>query len=200
MEEFAFLQLLKNKEITAEIHRQETVGDKDLLTSLLDLGKTDFFTKELDEALLQGEIDIALHSAKDLPDPLPEGLVCIHMTESIDPRDALVLRDGYEIGKKPVVGVSSPRRVDTVKRVWRDAVCKDIRGTIERRLFLLDSKEYDAVVVAEAALIRLGLTGRRRMYLPGETAEHQGRLAIVCRSSEAGFYKEFFDEQQQVFA
>lgn len=175
-----------------------TQGDKDLLTSLRTMGKTDFFTKEIDEALLAGTCDIAIHAAKDLPDPLPKGLSLISLTESIDARDALVIRSGYMTKQAPIVGVSSERREKMVLEVWPNAICKDIRGTIGRRLDLLDKGQYDAVVIAEAALIRLGHTARQRIFLQGETAKNQGRLALLCRNEDKEKFSALFSVLAEV--
>lgn len=158
-----------------------TIGDRDLSTSLRTLEKTDFFTRDVDALILNRTCQIAIHSAKDLPDPLPKGLVLIALTKGVDPSDVIVLR------KNPPfrVGSSSQRRDEAVKKLFPDAVCFDIRGTIEKRLELLDAGEYDAVVMAEAALIRLGLQARKRVRLPCEPAPLQGRLAIVAREEDS---------------
>lgn len=198
MEEIAALLFKRGLFLQATLHLFSTTGDKDLLTSLRDMGKTDFFTKEIDEGLLAKTFDIAIHSAKDLPDPLPQGLSLVGMTESIDPRDSLVIRPGYTLKPNPIVGVSSERRETAVRQVWRDAVFRDIRGTIPGRLSLLDSGEYDAIVIAEAALIRLGLTERRRLFLPGETAQNQGRLALVSRSEDVEKFSSLFQCTDEV--
>jgi hydroxymethylbilane synthase len=153
----------------------ETSGDLDKSTSLRKMEKTDFFTRELDQMLLNGEIDFAIHSAKDLPEPIPKGLKVAYVTKGVDPRDALVIK------REPlrVVATSSERREAMVKQLFPHCQFVDLRGTIEERL----AKDVDGVVVAEAALIRLGLTHLPRIYLPGETAPMQGRLAIVCREN-----------------
>jgi len=157
-----------------------TIGDRDLNTSLRTLNKTDFFTRDVDELVLNGTCRIAIHSAKDLPDPLPEGIAIVALTKGVDSSDVLVLR----IDEPKRIGSSSERRDEAVKRVFPDAVCLDIRGTIQRRLALLDAGEYDAVVMAEAALIRLQLTHRKRIRLPCEPIPFQGRLAIVAKSDD----------------
>lgn len=165
----------------------ETSGDLDLKTSLRSLGKSDFFTKEVDALLLSGVCRIAIHSAKDLPDPLPKGLALIALTAGVDPADALVLREGEALETLPSgarIGTSCERREKSVLALRSDLQCVDIRGTIERRLELLDTGEVDGVVMAEAALIRLGLTHRNRMRLEGETAPLQGKLAIVAREED----------------
>jgi hydroxymethylbilane synthase len=166
-----------------------TRGDRDLATSLRSLDKTeDFFTRDLDERLLNGETRITLHSAKDLPDPLCKRLAIVALTKGVDPSDVIILREG----NPRRVGSSSPRRDGAVKILFPDAVCMDIRGTIQRRLQLLDDKVYDAVVMAEAALIRLKLTHRKRLKLPGPTAHLQGRLAVVAREDD--------EEMKQLFS
>jgi hydroxymethylbilane synthase len=160
----------------------ETTGDRDLKMSLATLGKTDFFTREVDKALEQGRCRIAIHSAKDLPDPLPAGLVRIALTRGVDPRDALVFRTTWEaIPQGGRVGISSARREEVIRALRGDLLCTPIRGVIESRLKQLDEGKYDAIVVAEAALIRLGLTHRPRLFLPGETAPLQGQLAVLAR-------------------
>lgn len=151
----------------------KTRGDFDQKTSLRGLEKSDFFTRELDQMLLDGEIDIAIHSAKDLPDPLPKGLKIAALSKGVDPRDSLVIK------KEPVqlVATSSSRREEAVRQIFPNCQFVDLRGTIHERL----EKDVDGVVVAEAALIRLKLTHLKRLFLPGETVPYQGRVAIVCR-------------------
>lgn len=161
-----------------------TMGDKDQETSLRTMDKTDFFTKEIDALLLSGDCRVAIHSAKDLPDPLPDGLTLAAITKGIDPSDALVLKPGLTLktlSPKPIIATSSERREEAVRKAIPNATFIDIRGTIEQRLLKLQMGEADGVVVAEAALIRLGLTHLNRIKLPGPTAENQGRLAVVVR-------------------
>lgn len=161
----------------------ESHGDLDLKTSLRALDKTDFFTREVDALVLAGEADLAIHSAKDLPEPLPEGLECVYLSKGVDARDALVMREGIQLDDVSIVGTSSDRRDRAVCELKSDVVCKDIRGTIEKRLEQLIIGEYDAVVIAEAALIRLNLTHLNRVYLPGDTTPLQGKLAVVMRTA-----------------
>jgi hydroxymethylbilane synthase len=162
----------------------ETRGDLDLTTSLRHLDKTDFFTREIDALLLKGECRIAIHSAKDLPEPLPTGLVRIALTTGVDPRDALVLRPGETLHSGARVATSSLRREQQIQALYPAVCCVDIRGTIEARLQLLDRGEFDALVVAEAALIRLGLTHLPRQLLQGPAAPLQGRLAVLSREGD----------------
>lgn len=154
----------------------KTTGDLDRATSLRTMEKTDFFTRELDLMLLNREIDVAVHSAKDLPDPLPKGLKIALLTNGVDSRDSLVIK------REPVqvVATSSERREEAVRQLYPDCRFVDLRGTIQERL----EKDVDGVVVAEAALIRLGLIHLKRVFLPGPTAPLQGKLAIVCREDE----------------
>ena len=170
----------------------ETVGDTDKQTSLRLLGKSDFFTKELDEMLINGLIDAAIHSAKDLPDPLHKALEITAITAGLDPRDALVFRKGWTLETLPenaVIATSSPRREDAARRIVNKK-CRfiDLRGTIEERL---NKKEADAVVIAEAALIRLNLTHLPRYVMPDETVEGQGKLAVVIRKGDLIIAKAF---------
>jgi hydroxymethylbilane synthase len=159
----------------------ETSGDLDKKTSLRTLGKSDFFTRELDAMLLNKQIRAAIHSAKDLPDPLPKGLSIAALTAPIDERDALVFD---RLPESPLIATSSERREEAVRQLFPDARFIDLRGTIHERLNKLTTGEADGVVIAEAALIRLGLTHLTRLYLPGPTAEGQGSLAVVCRSDD----------------
>ena len=154
----------------------ETTGDLDRTTSLRSLEKNDFFTRELDQMLLDGKIDAAIHSAKDLPDPLPKGLKIALLTQGLDPRDSLVIK------REPiqVVATSSVRREEAVRQLFPDCRFIDLRGTIQERLEI----DADGVVIAEAALIRLKLTHLKRIFLPGPTVPGQGKLAIVCRENE----------------
>lgn len=173
----------------------ETTGDKDRATSLRTLDKTDFFTKELDHLLLNGGCRIAVHSAKDLPDPLPKGLTIAAITKGVDPADVLVLRPGESLETLPAgahIATSSVRREEQVRQLRHDLNFCDLRGTIGERLTLLENGQADGVVLAEAALIRLGLTHLNRIRLPGETAPYQGQLAILCRESDAEMLDLFY--------
>lgn len=160
-----------------------TTGDKDKKTSLRDLDKTDFFTREVDQMQLQGLFRISIHSAKDLPDPLATGLKIVALTKGVDPSDVLVYNQD-PLPENAIIGTSSARR-DQNLREWRSGIrCADIRGTIEERLAQLDEGKFDGIVMAEAALIRLGLTHRRRMPIAGETALLQGRLAVIALATD----------------
>lgn len=163
-----------------------TSGDKDLLSSLRDKEKTDFFTKEVDEAVVEGVCRIGIHSAKDLPDPLHNELCVVAYTRGVDPSDVIIFREGESLRtlpSAPVIGTSSMRRMSNVKEVIPDAVFFDVRGTIADRLSLLDSGKIDGLVVAEAALLRLQIV-RTRVLLPGPVSPLQGRLAVTARKED----------------
>lgn len=169
--------------ITFDCVWMDTSGDKDHQTSLRYLGKTDFFTKEIDTLVLNGKCRVAIHSAKDLPEPLPKGLKLVALTRGLDSCDSLVMRQGDSIQSlhsKAIIATSSLRREEIVRKLRPDFCFKDIRGTIEERLAKLKSREVDGVVIAEAALIRLKFTHLNRFRLPEDTAQYQGQLAVVA--------------------
>ncbi len=172
----------------------ETTGDLDLTTSLMKMERSNFFTKELDELLSQGKIQVAIHSAKDLPDPLHPELTVAALTQGVDPSDVLVLREGQSVEslrQNAAIGTSSTRRIHALKALREDLVPVDIRGKIERRLSLLDEGTVDGVILAEAALIRLRLTHRNRITLKGEIAPLQGKLAVLTRILDLEVQKYF---------
>lgn len=164
-----------------------THGDNDLTTSLRTMGKTDFFTRAVDNLVLATICRVAVHSAKDLPDPLPRDLKIVALTKGVDPADALVMRKGTTFDTLPinaVIATSSERREQTVRALRKDLKFVDIRGTIGQRLEKLESGEVDGVVIAEAALIRLKLTHVNRIKLPGDTTPGQGQLAVVSLADD----------------
>lgn len=168
-------------------HFVESTGDRDQNTSLRTLEKTDFFTKEIDAQVLNGKCRISVHSAKDLPEPLPKGLEMIALTRGQDPSDSLVLKEGFTLEtleKGAVIATSSPRREECVRALRSDLSFCDIRGTIETRLKKLLEPEIYGVVLAEAALIRLKLTHLNRITLPGPSTLYQGQLAILAQAND----------------
>lgn len=178
---------LYHPEVYFETTFVTTIGDRDQKTSLRTLAKTDFFTKDIDERILQGHGRIGIHSAKDLPEPIPDGLSIIAVTRGVDTSDSLVIPAGETIEslkKGAVIATSSERREDCVRQLRDDFQFIDIRGTIHQRLARLESEDVQGVVIAEAALIRLGLTHLNRVKLPGETTLGQGQLAVVGREND----------------
>ncbi len=163
----------------------DTTGDKDQHSSLMEMEKTNFFTKEIDEYLLSGKARIAIHSAKDLPDPLPKGLSLVALTRNISNRDILVLKAPLETLKPCArIGTSSMRRHVSIKSLLPDAECIDIRGTIEKRMKMIETGSLDGVVIAEAALLRLGLKVPYQIALEENLSPLQGRLAVVAREDD----------------
>lgn len=162
----------------------ETQGDLDQTTSLRSLGKSNFFTDTLDHALLEGHCRIAIHSAKDLPEPLEEGLTLVALTRGLSNRDSLVLRDGDHLRPGMRIATSSERREVATAALCPRLTFVDIRGTIDERIDLLEKRVVDGVVIAEAALIRLNLTHLNTLPLPGPTTPYQGQLAIIARTGD----------------
>ena len=167
-----------------------TYGDEDKITPISDMEGKDFFTREIDEALSAGEIDFAVHSAKDLPDKIPGGLAIAAITKSIDPYDALVSKGDLkldELKKFAKIGASSNRRKAQLKRYRRDFQIVDVRGNIQERLKKLDEGGLDAIIIAGCALKRLGLEDRIAQRIPFEILKPhplQGALAIETRDND----------------
>ncbi|MDP3732220.1 MAG: hydroxymethylbilane synthase [Candidatus Omnitrophota bacterium] len=182
-------------QIRVEIIGIDTYGDKDKITPISESEGTDFFTREIDEALLRGDIDFAVHSAKDLPDEVPKGLAIAAITKSIDPYDALVSKSNLKIGelrKGAKIGASSLRRKTQLKKYRDDFQIVDVRGTIEERLDKLDNHGLDAIIVAACALIRLELEHRITQRIPFEILKPhslQGSLAIEARAEDLDLIK-----------
>jgi len=166
-----------------------SVGDTDRTTDLRE-SPPDFFTKELDDALLGGKVDFAVHSAKDLPSPMPEGIDWFWLPWREEPRDALILAPGRSVAdlpENPVIGVSSERREAYCDRKFPAGIQKTIRGNIEERIAQVDSGEFDIVIMAGAALNRLGIEERVTEWIPLdelEVPEAQGYLAITFREGD----------------
>lgn len=185
------LSLIQVEEVQQELGKmaftvvsKPSKGDLDLKTSLRTLDKTDFFTYEMDQMVLSGECRIGIHSAKDLPEPLAEGLQIIAITRGKDPGDSLVMREGENLRGGAKIATCSTRREEAVKAMRSDLTFIDLRGTIHKRLELLSTFEADGVVIAECALQRLGLTHLNRIRIPGPPLSMQGRLAIVSRKGD----------------
>ena len=184
--------LALNPDFEIQIDVIKTTGDvkPDPLSVI---GGKGVLTKELEDALLDKRIDIAVHSLKDLPTILPEQLTISAICEREDPRDALVLPAGshseslHELPQKFVVGTSSQRRVAQLKALRGDLVIKDLRGNVDTRVRKLDEGQYDALILASAGLIRLGLQDRISTSIKTTEmlpAVGQGAIAIEIRADD----------------
>ena len=173
-----------------ELKTMTTKGDRILDAPLAKIGGKGLFTKELEQAMLAGEIDLAVHSLKDMPTEVPEGLVIGAITARLDPGDAFVSVRYKAIEELPQgarVGTSSLRRRAQLLAVRPDLTILDLRGNVNTRLAKLDAGEFDAIVLAAAGLKRLGLGERIRTILPRAMilpAVGQGALAVECRADD----------------
>ncbi len=176
-----------------EVHTMSTQGDKILDVALAKIGDKGLFTKELEQSMLNQEIDLAVHSLKDLPTRLPAGLILGAITEREDPADALVVRQQFQgntlatLPPGSVVGTSSLRRLAQLRHHYPHLQFKDIRGNLNTRLAKLDAGDYDALVLAVAGLQRLGMGDRIHQIISPEISLHavgQGALGIECREDD----------------
>lgn len=170
--------------INYEVIFTSSYGDNNQQISLLNgEAPADIFTRELDQALLDGTADIAIHSAKDLPYPLPPQIEVIALLEAKDLTDSLVSNNNLRLAELPensIVGTSSPLRKKELLSFRPDLIVKGIRGTIEQRIQQVREKKYDAAIIATCALQRLGLESEIAEILPFETNPLQGMLAITA--------------------
>jgi len=182
---------IPNLEVTVEA--MATQGDKILDVALAKIGDKGLFTKELEAQMLLKKADIAVHSLKDLPTNLPEGLMLGCITEREDPSDALVVNQKnvkYKIDTLPtgsIVGTSSLRRLAQLRFNYPHLTFKDIRGNVITRLEKLDSGEFDCIILAAAGLTRLGYQSRIHQLIPKGISLHavgQGALGIECRAED----------------
>jgi hydroxymethylbilane synthase len=170
-----------------------TVGDRTQATGepLPEIGGKGLFTAELERALLDGEIDLAVHSLKDLPTEDVDGVVLGAVPVREDPRDCLVTRQAERLDELPrgaVVGTSSLRRSAQLAAARPDLAVRSIRGNVDTRIQKVDAGEYDAVLLAAAGVRRLGLEASVAEWLASETmlpAPGQGALALQCRADDA---------------
>ena len=167
----------------------KTTGDKITDVPLAKVGGKGLFTKEIEEALLDGRADLAVHSLKDLPTELPAGLVLAAVPEREDPHDAIVGKRLAELAEGARVGTSSLRRAAQLRHLRSDLALESVRGNLDTRLRKLDEGQYDAIVLAAAGLKRLGWAKRIAEILPASVmcpAVGQGALAIETREEGAG--------------
>lgn len=188
------LQLLTlHPHLKIELIGITTSGDKTLDTPLNKMGGKGLFVKELENALLAGEADIAVHSMKDVPMELPAGLIIPVICEREDPRDAFISKNYPNLASLPsnsIVGTSSLRRSCQLQAVRPDLIIQPLRGNVDTRIRQLDEGKFDAIILAAAGLLRLGLKNRISecfdSFLP---AAGQGALGIECRSGDSDIMK-----------
>ncbi|MFZ7236670.1 hydroxymethylbilane synthase [Avibacterium gallinarum] len=177
-------------QLTVELVPMVTKGDVILDTPLAKIGGKGLFVKELENALLNGEADIAVHSMKDVPMQFPAGLGLSVICKREDPRDAFVSNSYRTLDELPegaVVGTSSLRRQCQLKALRPDLNIQSLRGNVGTRLSKLDNGEYDAIILASAGLIRLGMADRIASFIDTETslpAAGQGAVGIECRTDD----------------
>ncbi|MDE2135232.1 MAG: hydroxymethylbilane synthase [Alphaproteobacteria bacterium] len=181
---------LEERGIACEIVPVKTTGDRILDRSLADAGGKGLFTKELEEALLSGAIDLAVHSMKDVPTALPGGLAIAVILPREDPSDAFIAKRARALSELPAgarVGTSSVRRRAQLLRVRPDLECLPLRGNVDTRLAKLEAGEMDAILLAMAGLKRLGLAGHVTSILNPEEwlpSLAQGAVGIEIRQSD----------------
>jgi len=180
-------------DIEVSIEAMATQGDKILDVALAKIGDKGLFTKELEAQMLLDKADIAVHSLKDLPTNLPEGLCLGCITEREEPSDALVVNkknEIYQLETLPpgsIVGTSSLRRLAQLRFNFPKLAFKDIRGNVLTRLEKLDSEEFDCIILAAAGLKRLGFESRIHQLISSEISLHavgQGALGIECKKDD----------------
>jgi len=187
--EFVKTAIYEKHGIHCEIVKIKTTGDKILDSPLAKIGGKGLFVKEIEEALIRNEIDIAVHSMKDVPVDLKKGLSIVCITERKNPSDALISRNGKKLmelnGAK--IGTSSLRRQVQIKALLPDAVIENLRGNLDTRIRKLKEGRFDAIVVASAGLSRLGLLEEAtELFTPDVMlpAIGQGALGIEAREDD----------------
>lgn len=184
--------LLENRYagLTVTIIKIRTTGDKITDVPLAMVGGKGLFVKEIEDAMLRNEIDIAVHSMKDVPADFPEGLCMAAITEREDPRDVLISRDDisfFHLPKGARIGTSSLRRISQLLNQRPDLKISPLRGNLDTRLKKMESGDYDAIILAAAGIIRLGWEERITEFLPVTSsipAIGQGALCIECREGD----------------
>lgn len=177
-------------EVVIELKNMVTTGDRILDVPLAKIGGKGLFTKELEVAMLSGEIDLAVHSLKDMPTDLPEGLILAAVTDRVDPGDALISPEYKTLANLPVnakVGTSSLRRKAQLLHARPDLSIVDLRGNLDTRLKKLTTENLDAIMLAVAGLKRLGWDEHITQVLPQDIclpAVGQGALALEARAND----------------
>ena len=190
-------------DIEVEIVQIHAIGDHDKVSPIAKLGARGVFVSTLEDRLVSGEIDAAVHSLKDMPTDTNEGFIIASVLERLDPRDALLSSNGAgmkDIPPEARIGTGSPRRAVQIKAARPDLEIAHIRGNIDTRIRKLKNGDYDAIVLAAAGLIRMGWQDRITEYLSVETclpAMGQGALAIETISSN-GEVNDLFSQTEHV--
>ena len=181
-----------------EVEEMSTKGDKILDVPLAKIGDKGLFTKELEVGMLNNSTDFAVHSLKDLPTNLPEGLMLGCVTKRVDPADALAVNEKHKDKKLEtfppgsVIGTSSLRRLAQLRHNYPHLEFKDIRGNVNTRLAKLDAGDYDGIILAVAGLQRLEMGDRIHQIIAPEISLHavgQGALGIECREGDEEILK-----------
>ena len=186
------VQLLrdKNPDCEFEIIKISTHGDKVTDKPLTEFGGTGVFVKELENAILDGKADFAIHSLKDVPSIQPNNLVLATFPKREDPRDVLLIRNGMtlqELKEDCIIGTGSPRRIVQLAEIKPKAQFAELRGNIDTRIQKLENGNYDAIVLAAAGLNRLGKTLDAKAFVSTDLclpAIGQGAIAIECRADD----------------
>lgn len=180
-------------EVNFAVEKMSTKGDNILDVALAKIGDKGLFTQELESGMLNKELDFAVHSLKDLPTNLPDGLMLGCVTERVNPADALVVHEKHRdklletLPEGSVIGTSSLRRLAQLRHHFPHLSFKDVRGNVNTRLQKLDSGEYDAIILAAAGLERLNFGDRLHQIISPEISLHavgQGALGIECRDGD----------------
>jgi hydroxymethylbilane synthase len=180
-------------DISFEVEEMSTKGDKILDVPLAKIGDKGLFTKELEVGMLNNTTDFAVHSLKDLPTNLPEGLMLGCVSTRVDPADALVVNEKHQdkqlktFPPGSVIGTSSLRRLAQLRHHFPHLEFKDIRGNVNTRLAKLDAGEYDGIILAVAGLQRLDMGDRIHQHISSDISLHavgQGALGIECREGD----------------
>ena len=180
-----------------EVVVMTTTGDRQTQWTLAEHGGKGLFTKELEDALLGGTADVAVHSAKDLPTELPEGLAIAGFLPRGDPRDVLVRR--AERHSPALIASGSPRRREMGAKIWPEAQWTEVRGNVETRLRKIAEGQADATILAAAGLARLGITSFNGLIFEPVSVEQmvpaagQAAIAIECRKADLPKYSKLFD-------
>jgi hydroxymethylbilane synthase len=180
-----------NPEIDVILNKIKTKGDKILDVPLAMVGGKGLFVKEIEEALLANSADLAVHSMKDVPTDLPEGLHLTAICKREDPRDALIARQGIssieDLPEGARVGTSSLRRICQILHIRPDLAITQLRGNLDTRIRKLDEGLFDAIIVAVAGVVRLGMADRITSVIPTDVslpAIAQGAVGIECRVND----------------